>query len=247
MAASSLLAQLQSLETAVAYDRLPEQGAPFRVEVGSVPVLLSAPHAAIHVRDGIEKTEEEYTAAFARYLAKRLDCFAIFATHRSAEDPNWDAQSAYKTRLADLIAAHAIGLVVDVHGMTNRHNIGVAIGTMHGQSIGVDSAELLAPFLSNHFQHIPLSQLDHLTDPSWRRVVLNHPKFTGGLKSHTVTRFASQTLGVPALQIELASAARIVHRSPNRGWPYHYQGDPVGIQHAVAALTELITTLMPNR
>lgn len=242
-----LLDELSALEALVRYREPPEAGTtPFKSYVGFRPILLSAPHAAAHMRNGEEKMEEEFTAAFARYLAKRTGAHALFATHLSQEDPNWDVDSGYKRRLAALVDAHNIELVIDIHGMTNRHKIGVAIGTMQGQSVGVSSAELLRPFLEHNFIETPLTQLDLLTEQSWRPVVLNHPKFTGGLKSHTVTRFASQTLGIAAIQIELTSAARIVLRSPNRSWPYEYRGDPVGITSALDALTLLISRLAPH-
>lgn len=242
-----LLTRLTELEQAIAYRETPPKGGlPFQTELGRRSVLLSAPHAAAHLRDGEEKIEEEFTAAFARYLAQATDSHAIYATHLSEEDPNWDKAGAYKRAIAQTVAQHGIELVIDLHGMTNRHKIGVAIGTMKGKSIGVNSAELIHPFLQNQFAQLPLSQLDQLSEPSWQRVVLNHPKFTGGLKSHTVTRYVSQTLGISAIQIELTSAARIVHRSPNRGWPFEYSGKPEAICNAVQALQGLIEALVPQ-
>jgi len=44
----------------------------FKIVRGRVPVLVSAPHACMHQREGVVKLQEEYTGALAVYLADAM-------------------------------------------------------------------------------------------------------------------------------------------------------------------------------
>ena len=241
-----LLDTLYELEKVVNYRVAPPTGVkPFCIEGGFRPILLSAPHATQHTRANEPKMEEEFTAAFARYLSAKTGCHAIYTVYRQGEDPNWDTESSYKRAVADIVKRYGIRTVVDLHGMTNRHNIGVALGTMHGRSLDQRLTDIRTPFLQNGFVETDVSELELLDNQDCFRLVVDHPKFTGGLKSNTVTRFAVEELGVQALQIELTSAIRIVHRGPHDGWPFEFRGLPEGIESATRSLLGLIDTLSP--
>ena len=77
----------------------------------------------------------------------------------------------------------------------------------------------------------------------WQRVVVDHPLFTGGVRNHTVTRFAVEQLNLSAVQVEIASVNRIVHRPAAADWPFDYRGNPQGIMATVNALTALVNSL----
>ena len=70
--------------------------------------------------------------------------------------------------------------------------------------------------------------------------MVDHPRFTGGLRNHTVTRFASEVLGIPSVQVELASVARVVFSPATEDWPQSYTGDHATIAAAVCGLEALI-------
>ncbi len=221
---------------------------------GRRPVLVSAPHACRHIRDGVEKMGEEYTAAIAQYLAAETGCHAIYTTHKTIEDPNWVAVGDYKEAIAEMVRQHDIHFVIDIHGMVNRHHIGVALGTMLGRSIG--GMDVVRPFIDAGFKQVSTDDLpeklfsqDGLPIDSslgagendhWRRLVVDHPGFTGGIKSHTVTRYVCEELGVNSVQVELASVARIVNRTKTKDWPYEYAGKRCAITASVDALCALI-------
>ncbi len=206
---------------------------------GDIPILLSASHATSHMRKGKMKFEEEYTAAFAVYLARKLNCHAFYPIYAMSDDPNYDADAVYKVGLANIVRAHDVKVVLDLHGMISRHKLGVALGTINGKAFPQHKINLLAPFQSVGFHTVePTARFDTF---DWHRVVLNHPKFTGGVKQQTVTRFVTEQLGRWAIQIELASAIRIVYLGPeNKKWPFHYYGDLEGIATAIAGLEEFI-------
>lgn len=247
-----LFESLDKLEGRISPVCYPESGQPwFETVAGDGEVLLSAPHACRHMRDGTEKPGEEYTAALAQYIAQVTGNCAVFTTHKSDEDPNWLETGEYKKVLTQLVRDCGIKLVVDLHGMTNRHHMGIALGTINGRaSVGVN---VIAPFVQHGFVQVaadtvpsPLKLPVGVQQTSGTgaeqhrlRLVVDHPRFTGGVRNHTVTRFVSEQLGVAAVQVEIASVNRIVHRASSVDWPFEYRGNPDGIAATVDALSEL--------
>lgn len=226
----------------------------FKCLNGQRPVLVSAPHACRHQRDGVEKMAEEFTAAFACILAQQTNCHAIFTTNKTTEDPNWVLRGEYKKAINEMVEKNHIGFLVDLHGMTNRHNMGLAIGTMRGRSCpGVDikSVFLREGFALTDIDDLPPKVARKMAVPigankgadeneNWRRLVIDHPLFTGGLRNHTVTRYATEELGISAVQIEIASVARIVQQGKTEDWPYEYSGNTKAITACVRGLCALI-------
>ncbi|MEM8859244.1 MAG: hypothetical protein AAGD96_13035 [Chloroflexota bacterium] len=208
----------------------------FQIVKGRRPILLSAPHATKHTRNGHSKMEEEFTGGLALLLAEQTGCHVIYNRWESPDDPNWDQESEYKKQLAQIVQDEDIKLVVDLHGMTNRHKIGVALGTINGRACPDYERPLQDAFVRAGFRKIAINSLSDLKLQEWDRLVVNHPRFTGGIKSHTITRFASQTLGVQAAQVEVTSTARIVYREPHDGWPFHYFGEREAIRTMIRAL-----------
>ncbi len=205
---------------------------------GDLPVLLSAAHSCAHKRSGMMKMEEEFTAAIACYLADQLGCSAIFLRSACDEDPNYQKNSHYKDKLGALAKRCGARFVIDLHGMINRHGMGVALGTMNDRACC--GARVLQPFVEAGFESTLESQLSARHPQVWRRVVLNHSRFTGGLRSHTITRFAVEQLGLAAVQVELASICRVVYSAPGEDWPQAYAGLPRAISRSVDALRGLV-------
>ena len=250
---SDLLSVLYRLEAGMRPRCSAAHGEPwFDCLHGEVPVLVSAPHACRHMRQGKEKMSEEYTAALAIHVAEVTGCYAIFTTRKSSEDPNYVAAGEYKSHVARLVAQHNIQLLIDLHGMTNRHHMGVALGTIHQRACC--HRRVAEPFEQYGFMRVkPCDVLPSLeltegvplppdagAEQHRNTVVLDHPLFTGGVRNHTVTRFAAEQLGIAAVQVEIASVNRIVHRPAVTDWPHEYRGDADGIAATVNALVALV-------
>ena len=242
----SVLDDLDRLEREVRYNAPPDAGQPsFRYEPGRLPVLVSAPHGAAHRRDGRYKDEDEYTAAFARLLAERTGAHVLYAWAQSESDPNWDRHSPYKDALREAVAAAGIRAVVDIHGMGNRHKIGIAVGTMRGRSCPEPVAERITTALEAHgFRPTTARDARDFSRLQWDRYVLDHARFTGGLTSHTVTRFASEELRIVSVQFELCSSLRIVRRLSSGKQPADFSGDPAAIAHTLATFERIIAGLV---
>ena len=235
----------QTMEKLTAFDRLfdyrtraSDGCAWFEIARGRVPVLVSAPHACMHQREGVVKMQEEYTGALAYYLAEQCGCHAIATQFKTDEDPNWQTQSDYKNAIRQLASETEIRLLIDLHGMTNRYHMGVALGTIHGKSCDVN--DVLPHFIEAGFKETAADDLTPDHKNAWRRVVVDHPKFSGGVVNHTVTRFAAHDLAIASVQVELSSEVRVVMSAATDDWPYDYRGNPEAILATVSALESLV-------
>lgn len=237
----SVLNRLLELETAVSHTSFAPNGErPYKYQPGDLPILISAPHATAHQRHRRLKKEEGFTGALAQLLAETSGAHALYTLYRSPDDPNWDRYSPYKEQLGELVNRHHIRFVVDLHGMSDRHKIGVALGSMNGRSCP-EYEPIILQTVRQHLTETDEEATELFPGLHWDHFVHNHSRFTGGVVSHTVTRFAAQQLGVPALQIELCTAVRVVGKRPSYLNPAQ---EP--ILHTVAMLQNLVCTLAEN-
>lgn len=216
-----LAARLRRFEAEqVRPDDPPADGDPFfRIEMGWLPVLVSAPHGARHWRRGRFKGEDRFTAALAYWLHRETGAHAIFSHRRASEDPNFDPGGRYKASVRRLVAAHGICFVLDLHGMSSRHGPAVELGTMHGRSCRRFAPLIVAGFAAQGFDGAAPARLV---------VDLNFP----ASGQHTVTRFAAEQLGIEAVQIELAPCCRDAQRAP-----------PEMVKRAFDALRAVVTAV----
>lgn len=141
-------------------------------------VVLSAPHAVAHMREGRAKKSEGFTELLAVTLAHEVGGSAIWVTETLSGDPNWDLEHPYKDKVYELANGHP---VIDLHVMKNRgFEVCIGLGQMDlaRKELWSDAADA---FLS-----------------AGMTVAINYP-FSAGLQ--TVTG-AIQARGLSALQIE---------------------------------------------
>ncbi|HZW04243.1 MAG TPA: hypothetical protein VFF68_09970 [Anaerolineaceae bacterium] len=233
---SPRLARLVELESGIAYRSPPAPGVDeFSYRPGALPVLLSAPHGAAHVREGRFKQEDEYTAGLGLLLAELTGAHVLYSHNQSATDPNWHRDTPYKHRLREILARGQIRCVVDLHGASPRHDFGLAVGTMRGRSLPHLHEPLLAALRRSGFSEGGDDLL---------RLDLDH-RFTGsgGTRQETVTRFVWESLGVPAVQLEVNARLRIVTRLLKTARAAPFQGDHPRIEHLIDTLAGLVAEL----
>lgn len=236
-----LLARLIALEQNVHYQEPPSPGEPaFRHAAGRLPVLLSAPHGAVHKRHGQPKDEDEFTAGMARLLAERTEAHVLYVRRRLDGDPNADGGAGYKETLAQVVRQGQIGFVLDLHGSHQRHPFGLALGTIHGQSCPPAALQAILAALAQHGFH------PQAADPFLRLDVDTTFPGKGSSTRETVTRFLNG-LGVPAVQVEVNALLRIAERKPDASArDKTYRGDPQRIYQAVQALEAVVYALMSD-
>ena len=233
VSASELLDRLLDLEKDVLY-REPALDATSRIGrvSGSVPVLLSAPHGAIHTRGGQLKEEEEFTAALACYVAHVTDANALYARRQSPTDPNFYREVPYKGQLSAIADEVPLRFVLDLHGMAPDRPVGLALGTMEGESCPDHRGRILEYLRAQGFRSdAPFpDRLD--VDQTFTAI--------GVGEQETITSFVSQRLGVPAAQVELHPLLRVVERREDASLPRPFCGDPNRISRVVQALVHMV-------
>jgi len=223
---------------------------PFTIAEGTIPALVSAPHAVTHMRDGCIKASEDFTGPIALELAKATGAHAIVATRFDGSDPNSDQfeASAYKQALADCIREHSVKLVIDVHGMITASPAIIALGTGDGANVEAwpEIADMaariiedhLAPFAKKHGK--PIVRDGHYA----------------ARDANTISATVAHLCGVAALQVELSTLLRFPggirgHRPAGERNPFPARAlapelsaranpDPAAVEATIAALTDII-------
>lgn len=231
-----MLGRLMELEADVAYRRMAESGEESWCYVpGNVEVLLSAPHAAAHCRNGRLKEEDEYTAALARFVGEQTGAHVLYVRRRLDHDPNFDRHSLYKARLGEIIRSSTIRCVLDLHGASDRHDFGIELGTMRGQSCE-DRLELILGALA-------VQGFTPEGHGLGRLELDGHFTAGGGKNQETITRFVWETFKIPAVQVELNSRLRVVYRAPKTPGGQPYYGEAEWIERVVLALIGVVNAL----
>lgn len=233
---SRLLNRLIELEAEIAYALPPDRGeVEFLYQPGSIPLLLSAPHGAVHTRKGVRKDEDEYTAAIARLVAEETRAHVIYAHRKSGTDPNCDPGVPYKLTMQQIVETARIAFVMDIHGSSPTRPFGLALGTISGVSCP-DYRHLILDSLRQSGFTEESSGLDRLdVDQAFPAA--------GGVKRETITRYAWKKLGVQAAQFEINSDLRIVRRKPDASAQEPFEGDPEQIMKTVRAFIHLVQAL----
>jgi hypothetical protein len=224
-------------QSEVRYDDDPLPGqTPFRYQPGARPVLISAPHGACHWRENYWKQQDGFTAALAHLLARLTNAHTLYTVRRIRPDPNYDDDCDYKRTLARLLRQHAIRLVIDLHGAWAERDFGLALGTIDGRSCPDYEPTVVASLQAQGFSFEAAHPLD--------RLAYNPPRFKGGVRQWTVTRFVWEKCGVNAAQIELNSLLRAVRR--RAGAPPEeaaYAVEPIRQQRAITGLINIIMAI----
>lgn len=181
-------------------DRLhnPKKVTPYKYFPGTVPILVSAPHAVRHIRHKKIKPSDEFTGSLAYLLNEVTACHSLAITKLYGGDPNFDGQCIYKDFINSLNAQNRFKLVIDLHGASREHDFAVDIGTINGVSL----------LGQNHYSKVlKNSLLNYDISP------ISENRFTvSGNK--TVTAYASENLGIPALQLEINKKFRSPNQNP---------------------------------
>jgi hypothetical protein len=233
-----LLIHLLELEEDVLYQDLASYSEPeFLYVAGQIPVLLSAPHGAVHTRKGKEKEEDEFTAGLARLLGKITGAHVLYARRKSLGDPNYYPGGAYKSKLAEICRLVNLRFILDIHGTSSKRPFAIELGTACGQSCPDHKEKLVAVLEMQGFCQ------DHPDGPGKLWV---DRRFTGGgsERIETVTRFAWKRLGVPAAQFEINGRLRIPRRKPDASaMNKDFCGNPAGILRVIRAFAALVNSL----
>ena len=175
---------------------------------GKIPILISAPHGARHLRNGSWKEEDEYTAGLAIKLAEMTDAHVIYVKNATKEDSNHDLETKYKDKIREIVIEHGIKFIADIHGANSNRPFKVSVGIINDEN-----EKCSCPSFKDTIQE---------TFKIFQKDIFNLCNFSAS-KSGTITSFAKNILNIEAAQFELNSKFRIVERKPDSS--YSKKGD----------------------
>jgi hypothetical protein len=231
-----MIERLVQLEDDVLYQIPASAGeGEFRYLLGVLPVLVSAPHAALHTRNHKPKEEDEFTGGIAQLVAEMSGAHVLYARRKSNTDPNYYPNIPYKHTLAKIVQLNRIAFVMDMHGAAADRSYGLELGTANKQSCPVELVDLIVSTLAEY-------GFSSNASDKFKRLALDE-RFSG--EGHdareTITRYVWKKLDKPVVQIELNAHNRIPRRradATNASQPF--EGNEVLIADTVRALAAVI-------
>jgi len=172
------------------------EGASYRVILGSVPVVVSAPHAVRQIRKGAMKERDGLTGGIVEYLCEELGVFGVTRLWEDGDDPNYardERSAAYREEVARLVREYNIGWVFDVHGCLDKHGFDIDIGINGGQNVAC-GREVIERLAENWRQRGLEVRVDGKFAARW---------------PCTVSNFVHRKTGVNCVQLELNSKIRL--------------------------------------
>lgn len=207
--------QLIEIESQVNYTiKPPFERYPFLVQERKSPVLISAPHGTISLRNNANEKwheEDEYTAGMAILLGELTDSSVIASIWLTPDsDPNYHLESCshYKQKIREIVARQKIKYVVDLHGASSDTKyMGkdklIDLGTRRDKnSIDPELVKFLEDEIKKQFKNDNIVNKNGF--PALR---------TDGQMS--ITAFCHEILKVRAIQIEMKPIVRILFQKTN--------------------------------
>lgn len=167
---------------------------------GNSKVMVSAPHAVEHTREGKVRYPEPQTADLAKELHERLDCPIIYKTANAGDDANYDTECIYKETLAAYVKEHDIRFLIDLHQMAGFRKEQICVGTGYGQNIS-DVSETECCVQAFREQGLEVS----VDSP----FAASYP--------YTVAAYIHRECGIPCVQIEINSNL-VIREASDYAW-----------------------------
>jgi hypothetical protein len=165
---------------------------------GRRKILITAPHAELHKRDGHQKLAEPKTGLIARYLSAKFNCHALVTNGLQEHDPNWDVtcpltlgDCPFKDAISAIIEASDIQLVIDLHQLHPMRPFDFVIGTNDGKTVAGN--ELLVEEMREFLLQLA------------PRVLVNPSIGYSARHQATITRYVAEAHDIPAMQLEINS------------------------------------------
>lgn len=182
----------------------------FEIIPGSIPVMVSAPHAVNHFRNGNVKKADKLTGGLALLLHELTGCHIIYSSKQTNTDPNYDlndnGENAYQSSLEKYVNANGIKILLDLHGASLEHDFALELGTAplkdnNGLVIGAEDPSIhgfsfIPRFIKYVFEYF-LQDIETEKKSVWKNV-----EFSAGF-SNTITKYISFNTSCAAIQLEI--------------------------------------------
>jgi hypothetical protein len=231
-----MIKRLIDLESDIRYQEYAGTNDPEYLHVaGILPILISAPHGAVHTRNG-DKDEDEYTAGMARLIGDITGARVIYARRKSRTDPNADSTAPYKQALRQIVHENDINFVLDLHGAKKDRKFGIALGTMHGKSCPEKEKLILVRTFEKYGISTAGNNLSRLD-------IDDQFPGEGSDSREPIIKFCHRN-SLPAAQVEINAWLRIpIRRADATATDKNFQGNQRLIVNLIKALSDLVVSL----
>lgn len=103
----------------------------FLVRLSESRTLLTAPHTKATLRDGVYKARDNNVGVIAMEAGRLSNSAVLLPTTPGDTDGNWQDGSRFRALLTQVIGDRVL---IDVHGMSDKHGVDLVIGTAGGTS-----------------------------------------------------------------------------------------------------------------
>ncbi|MFZ4451319.1 hypothetical protein [Salibacterium aidingense] len=159
----------------------------FNVKKGSIPVLVSAPHATKHKRNQTVKEQDDFTGSIALLLHELTGCYLIYTTKISGEDPNFiKGGGSYKKKAVELVQSFPITYLLDLHGASKKRTFDIDMGTCYGKTMKKETCNsILSTFRAFELLDVKQNYRFPATNPN------------------TVSHYTHSITGIETVQLEV--------------------------------------------
>ncbi len=179
----------------------------FFIKKGIGKIMVSAPHAINHYRNGNIKLADMYTGGIALYLHEITGCHIICTSSFRYSDPNYDSIdiNVYQQALRKYVEENKIAFVLDLHGAALNRNYAMEIGTAPNESDEADPSLHQYKYIVNNIRDIfepRFLQLDNEKSEIWKNRI-----FDAG-SQNTITKYITDNTRAAGLQLEINALYR---------------------------------------
>lgn len=180
----------------------------FVIEKGTIPIMVSAPHAINQFREGQVKWADMYTGGIARYLHEETGCHLIYSCMFTKSDPNFDlpGTNRYQETLKEFVEKYNVAVLFDLHGAEKKREYAIEMGTapeqnpipgvVYEEDPSLHEYKFISKLIQNLFEDN--FKLCH----SERKKVWKNMIFGAG-GQNTVTKFISENTNTACIQLEI--------------------------------------------
>lgn len=179
---------------------------------GSVPILLSAPHAGVILKNGKNKHEPR-VGTIVRRLCRDLGTWGVFVTPERLL-PRWKEElyPVYKEVVRDIIRTQRIALFIDIHGAQRSFPFWIdydflappeRLHEMYRQRVGKEHVPPQAHALDDILETIIQKNFErHFPNPQ-KPLTKSYLRSRNGFGRATLAYRMRKRFGMPTLQLEI--------------------------------------------
>ena len=176
----------------------------FKIKDWKSPLMISAPHAVNHIREGEKIHSDILTWGLALYLSECFNLPIIYSTWCEVWDPNYDPYeiSTYKQELKSYILNKNIKFLIDLHWCWSERDFIIELWTWWENHPNILWDEKLLEIIKWSLEQSFNTYIKHTK----KEITVN--TLFPAKNVNTISKFIAKELHIPALQIEINKELR---------------------------------------